>query len=184
MVSPVTHAPTAILRYLLAGEDGLARVTERLHRAASRRPGGKFGKAEARYLPQTPFPPLLWRPQCGRCRFYDEGSPGNPATCHLVGREGDRWGGEAIHPRAWCAFYVPPEGEPAFEWFRERLNPTGTTSVRGEYRPPLGELGIDSTSEREREVPVTTEGRPVEDGGDDRRGSDYRDDGEGDDGDR
>lgn len=185
MVSVLTHTPKTVLSYLLAGEDGLSRVGDRLHRAAHERPGGKFGKTEARYLPQTPFPPLLWQPQCGRCRFYEDGAPGEPATCHLVGREGDRWGGEAIHPRGWCAYYLPPEGEPAFEWYRERLNPIGTTSVRGEYRPRLGDRGIVSTPEREREIPVTVERRPVEDGGDRGAGigSQDGDDG-GDDGDR
>ncbi len=173
MASALTHAPTALLRYVLQGEDGLADVAERLHEAAHDRPGGKFGKDESLYLPQSPFPPLLWRPKCERCRFYEDGAPGDPAMCHIVGREGDRWGGEAIHPRGWCAYYLPPEGEPAFEWFRERLDPSGAETVRGEYRPPLGERGVDTTPERGREVPVTPEGHSGEaDGGRVREGED------------
>lgn len=166
MASVLTHAPMALLRYALSGEDGLAAVADRLHEAAHDRPGDKFGKGEAVYLPQSPFPSLMWRPKCERCRFYEDGSPGEPATCYIVGREGDRWGGEAIHPRGWCAYYLPAEGEPAFEWFRERLNPTGASTVRGEYRPPLAERGIPSTPQRERQVPVTAEGHAEEvDGG-------------------
>lgn len=160
MPSPLTHSLNVLASYLRGGEASLARIADRLHRTADRRPGGKFDKSEAVYLPQSPFPPLLWRPECERCRFYEDGEPGEPATCHLVGRPDDRWGGEAIHPRGWCAYYLPPAGEPAFTWLRERLRPSGAASVRGQYRPPFVQRGIRSESrERERSIPVTERGR-------------------------
>lgn len=157
MPSPLTHIPKVFVNYLLDGEEGLSRIEERLHRAAHQQPGEKFGKGEALYLPQSPFLPDMWRNSCERCRFYSDGEPGKPATCHIVGREGDRWGGEAIHPRGWCAYYLPAKGEPAFTWLPERLNPNGASTVRGQYRPPLQAHGVHSES-REREVPVTVAG--------------------------
>lgn len=164
MPSPLTHTPKVFVNYLLDREEGLSRVEERLHRAAHRQPGEKFSKREALYLPQSPFPPDMWRNSCERCRFYSDGEPGEPATCHIVGREGDRWGGEAIHPRGWCAYYLPAKGEPAFAWLPERLNPDGASTVRGQYRPPLAERGVHGGSrDREREVPVTVTGRRDED---------------------
>lgn len=112
------------------------------------------------YLPQSPVPPLLWRNECGRCRFWQEGGPGEAGRCHLVGRPGDPFGGERIHPRGWCGFYLPPEGEPAFAWLGERLDPTGASTVRGEYRETLADRGVETDSGRRAvEVPVTEEGR-------------------------
>lgn len=131
----LTHAPALLSTYLRRGEAGFDAMAERLHDRAHERPGERFGKGEAAYLPQTPVPPLGWPVRCERCRFYREGAPGAPARCHLVGREGDRWGGEAIHPRGVCALWMPPADEPAFAWLRDRLDPRGATSERGRYRP-------------------------------------------------
>lgn len=125
--------------YLRRGEPGLAAVEERLESAAHDQPDGKFGKRRARYLPQAPLPPTVWRTSCGRCRFWEAGEPGEAGRCHIVGREGDRFGGEAIHYRGWCAFWMPPRGEPPFAWVRERLRPSGRTSVRGVYDPGVTE---------------------------------------------
>jgi len=135
MVSPLTHWAAVLGTYARGGEDSLDDVADRIEAAAHDRPGGKFGKAEALYLPQAPFPPTLWRTSCGRCRFYEEGAPGEPGQCHVVGREGDRAGGEAIHYRGWCTYWMPPAGEPALAWLRQRLAPDGRTEVRGEYDP-------------------------------------------------
>jgi hypothetical protein len=137
MVSPLTHWAAVVGRYLQGGDADLAERAERVEGAAETRPEGKFGKKEALYLPQTPFPPTLWRTSCGRCRFWHEGEPGEPGTCHIVGREGDPFGGEAIHYRGWCAFWMPPPGEPVLAWIGERLHPDGRASVRGEYDTEL-----------------------------------------------
>lgn len=143
-----SHVPRMLYQYLRHGERGLSDVQDSLHERAHRRPGGKFGKREASYLPFRPFPLVLWDNRCERCRFYREGEPGDPATCHIVGREGDRYGGEAIHPEGWCGFYVPPAGEPALAWLRERVRPTGKTDVRGEYNPPTTEKAEIRRAER------------------------------------
>lgn len=143
MVSAIDHQADVLLAYYRDGERGLADVADRLHDGAHSQPGERFGKRQARYLPQSPFLPLLWRYQCGRCRFWEEGGPGEAGRCHVVGREDDPWGGEAIHPRGWCGLWMPPAGEPAFAWLRERLHPDGASNVRGEYRPALaGEGGV------------------------------------------
>lgn len=157
MVSPYTHWATVVGTYLTGDDATLDDVAERLEAAAHAQPGGKFGKEEAVYLPQAPFPPTLWRTSCGRCRFWEEGEPGEPATCHIVGRTGDRFGGEAIHYRGWCAYWMPPAGEPAFSWVSERLDPTGKESVRGKYDP---QVATDETRRRRR-----AKARPEADGG-------------------
>lgn len=173
MPSSLTHTPRLLWNYLRQGDRGVDEAAERLHHAAHDEPGKKFDKDSALYLPQSPFPPLLWRNQCERCRFWREGGPGEPGTCHIVGREDDPYGGEAIHPRGWCAFFTPPTGEPPFSWVRERLEPDGASAVRGRYDPSLrkkrdgkaGERGEEPTGSEEAErghVIAVTEG---EDGG-------------------
>lgn len=162
VVNWLEHPPRVLSAYLLRGEAGLTDLEEQLHEQAHRQPGHKFSKRETAYLPQSPFPPLLWRNQCERCRFYHDGGPGEPATCHIVGREGDSYGGEAIHPRGWCGLYLPPEGEPAFTWLHERLDPDGASSVRGLYKPWLatGQWGHRKGVEH---APTTEPGRPDQD---------------------
>lgn len=152
-VSVLDHAPNVLLTYLLDGEEGLAEMADRLHRKAHDQPERKFSKRDALYLPQTPFPPLLWRNTCGRCRFWREGGPGQAGQCHIVGRKDDRFGGQRIHPRGWCGLWMPPQGEPAFAWLREQLNPDGASAVRGRYKPWLA-------TRRKREK--TTEGTTIE----------------------
>lgn len=141
MVSPSTHWATVLRAYLRRGEAGLAEVAERLESTAHDLPDGKFDKDRALYLPQAPIPPTIWRTSCGRCRFWEEGGPGEPGRCHIVGREGDPFGGEAIHYRGWCAFWMPPAGEPPFAWIGERLHPDGKSAVRGVYDPVVTERG-------------------------------------------
>lgn len=135
MVSRLTHWAKVLRAYAASGEDGLADLAEEVEATAHDLPGGKFGKSKALYLPQAPLPPTVWRTSCGRCRFYEEGEPGEPPTCHIVGRPGDRHGGEAIHYRGWCAYWMPPPGEPALAWIGNRFRPDGTADVRGEYDP-------------------------------------------------
>lgn len=141
MTSQVTHAPKLIRAYLQQGEEGLAEIEEQIESEAHERPNGKFSKKRALYLPQAPFLPTIWRTSCGRCRFWEEGEPGESGHCHIVGREDDPFGGEAIHYRGWCGFWMPPEGEPAFAWINERLRPDGTSSVRGEFDPEMTAKG-------------------------------------------
>lgn len=157
MVNWLGHPPRVLSAYLRRGEAGLTDIEERLHEEAHDQPEGKFGKREVAYLPQSPFPPLLWQNRCGRCRFWEEGSPGEPGTCHIVGREGDPFGGEAIHPRGWCGLFTPASGEPAFAWFHERLNPDGASSVRGLYQPWLAEGRWGMAEDREH-APTTEPG--------------------------
>ncbi len=163
-VSVLAHQARVLRTYLTEGEAGLERVASRLHDRAHGQPGGRFGKRETSYLPQSPLPPVAWRYSCERCRFYEEGSPGGPATCHVVGREGDPYGGEAIHPSGWCGLWTPPAGEPAFAWVRERLRPDGKSSVRGEYDPAITRK---DRSRRETERHGEWVDIPIESGGDD-----------------
>lgn len=136
-VSWPAHPPRMLYKYLLHGEKGLSELETELRRKAQAEPRGKFSKADVSYLPLRPFPLLLWDNRCKRCRFYHEGEPGKPAQCHIVGHEGEKYGGEAIHPQGWCGLYTPPKGEPAFEWIRERFKPSGATDIRGEYNSPI-----------------------------------------------
>lgn len=166
MVNWLGHPPRVLSAYLSRGEAGLTDLEEKLHESAHRQPGHKFGKGEASYLPQSPFPPMLWRNQCERCRFYREGEPGESATCHIVGREGDPYGGESIHPRGWCGLYMPVGGEPAFAWLHERLHPDGASSVRGLYKPWLA-TGLWGHREDRTYAPTTEPGKPQREGEDD-----------------
>lgn len=162
VITWLEHPPRVLAKYLSRGESGLSDLEERLHEKAHDQPGGKFSKREAAYLPQSPFPPLLWRNQCERCRFYHDGSPGNPATCHIVGRNDDGFGGEAIHPRGWCGFYMPASEEPAFAWLHERVNPDGASSVRGIYEPWRAE-GAWGTADEYEYSPTTQPGEDDDD---------------------
>lgn len=149
MPSPLTHWGIVLKTYFQHGHEGLADIQNRLESEAHEQPGGKFSKKQVMYLPQGPIPPTVWRTSCGRCRFWEEGGPGEPGRCHIVGREDDSFGGEDIHYRGWCAFWMPPEGEPAFAWINQRLRPDGKTSVRGEYNPELTEKERRRTAQAE-----------------------------------
>ncbi|WP_435178005.1 high-potential iron-sulfur protein [Halorussus sp. AFM4] len=158
-ISWPSHATSVLLAYLKDGEDGLSNVAEGIHQRAHDRPGEKFGKAEATYLPQSPVPPTMWKECCGRCRFWREGSPGEAGKCHVVGRKGDRFGGEHVHPSGWCKLWMPPKGEPAFAWLFEQLDPTGADLTRGEYRPHPREAADQQTIDE-----AVEEGRARESG--------------------
>lgn len=153
MVSALTHWASVLAAYRRRGAGGLDDIADRLESAAHEQPGGKFSKSRALYLPQAPLPPTLWRTSCGRCRFWESGEPGEAGRCHIVGREGDPFGGERIHYRGWCAFWMPPAGEPALAWVAERLRPDGRSSVRGAYDP---ETTAKERRRRER-TPAPTE---------------------------
>ena len=151
----LAHYPRMLQAYLGRGEDGLAELEEELRTRASARPGGKFGKREAAYVPFVPLPPLEWRHRCGSCRFWVDEGPEKPGECMIVGRTGDPFGGKAIHEEAGCALFIPPAGESAFAWLREQFDPTGADLVRGEFHA------------RERQgvrIPVTDEGSGADSG--------------------
>lgn len=149
-----SHASKMLFRYLRDGERGLSEIADELHERAHDRPHGKFGKGEAAYLPQTPFPPNAWVNSCGRCRFWQEGDRGEAGSCHIVGRPGDSFGGERIHPRGWCKLWLPPANEPAFAWLFEQLDPTGADLERGNYRQHL------RTGGEQRTIDEVTEQNP------------------------
>jgi glucose/arabinose dehydrogenase len=136
----VTNYPKMLWRYWTRGEDGLKALEEELRSKAAARPEGKFGKREAAYVPFVPLPSADFRHECGRCRFWVDHGPGKAGECMIVGREGDPWGGDAIHEKAGCALFMPPAGESAFAWLREQVTPTGADLVRGEFHP-TGERG-------------------------------------------
>lgn len=148
------HWASVLATYLRRGEAGLADIEDRLESDARDHPSNKFSKKQAAYVPQAPLLPTLWRTSCGRCRFWEEGDPGEPGHCHIVGREDDPYGGEAIHYRGVCGFWLPPEGEPSFAWVKQRLRPDGKTSVRGEYDPEM------TAKERERKERPTISTEP------------------------
>ena len=132
----LTHYPRTLAAYRRRGEDGLAAIEEALRTKAAAQPEGKFSKKQAAYVPFVPLPPVDWRHKCGHCRFWVDHGPGEPGECMIVGREGDYLGGKAIHEEAGCALFMPPAGEPPFEWLSEQASPTGADLVRGEYHSP------------------------------------------------
>ena len=141
----LTHYPRMLAAYRRRGEDGLADLEEALRAKAAAQPGGKFGKRQAAYVPFVPLPPADWRHKCGHCRFWVDHGPGEAGECMIVGREDDYLGGKAIHEEAGCALFMPPAGEPPFEWVSEQLSPTGADLVRGEYHPPRPSADEDPT---------------------------------------
>ncbi|MBI2919162.1 MAG: hypothetical protein HYY01_14400 [Chloroflexi bacterium] len=52
-------------------------------------------------------------------------------TCAVVGVADDPWGGEAIHPLHWCAFWLNQQGDPPLRWLAEWADP-GLEPARGE----------------------------------------------------
>ncbi|PSP76107.1 glucose dehydrogenase [Halobacteriales archaeon QS_1_68_20] len=147
--SILKHYPRMLAAYLRRGEDGLSEIEEDLRSRAAAQPEGKFTKRQAAYVPFVPLPPLEWRHKCGHCRFWVDEGPGEAGQCMIVGTEDDGWGGESIHEEAGCALFMPPAGEPAFEWLREQRDPTGADLVRGEYHAPRS---------RGVEIPITDVG--------------------------
>ena len=94
--------------------------------------GRKFGNDEAVYLPFSP-PPGAWRYECQTCRYWQPAGTGGRSfpTCAVVGLDDDPFGGEAIHPLHWCAWWLPARGDPPLRWLAEWLNPA-LEPARGE----------------------------------------------------
>jgi hypothetical protein len=111
--------PFRVLSNLLTGQptlDQMAAETQHLVTLQRR----KFTKQEAGYFPLAPVPPLGWRYECGRCRFYESASK----TCSVMGLPSDDFGGETVHPLAWCAYWLPLEDQPLLAWVTEFGDPS------------------------------------------------------------
>ena len=109
------------------GEDGIAELERGVRELAAEKDGEKLHKHESLYAPQTPIPFGVWEYKCATCRFYvgpDESDDGSP-KCQVVGREGDLFGGESVHPEAWCGLWLPNEGQEWFDYVRDRLEGEG-----------------------------------------------------------
>lgn len=124
-LQPLPQAPLAALRtpfrvlqQLLTGSPTMAELEADI-RAETAALGRKRSKLEALYTPVPPVPPIAWRYECGRCVFYQAES----RTCSQVGLDADPLGGQAIHPLAWCAVWLPLRGQGLFAWFTELLDP-------------------------------------------------------------
>jgi hypothetical protein len=79
--------------------------------------GRKFNKDEAGYNPVFVAPPLTWEYTCRQCRFFQP----ETGTCKVVGLSSDPWGGAAIGSLAWCAYWLPLEGQAVLSWVPEVL---------------------------------------------------------------
>ncbi len=116
--------PFRVLGSLLTGTPSMEELTQEVN-TRQRSLGRKFNKVEAVYTLAPPVPPIAWRYECGRCRFYHAAN----RTCNVVGLRDDPWGGEAIHPLAWCAWWLPletgPTGtQPLIAWVTEVVDPS------------------------------------------------------------
>ena len=112
------RTPFRVLQSLLFGSPSMAELEADV-RAQTAQMGRKFSKVEVLYTAVPPLPPIAWRYECGRCVFYESGT----RTCSQVGLFGDPFGGEAIHPLAWCAYWLPLRGQALFAWANELLDP-------------------------------------------------------------
>jgi hypothetical protein len=114
-------APASVAGYLLDGEEGIDGLERGIR---TQMPAGKYPKRKSGYVPQSPFIPAAWEYKCATCRFY-QNPDGGESKCEVVGQEGDAFGGEKVHPEAWCGFWLPIEGQGFFEWARDRLEGDG-----------------------------------------------------------
>ena len=71
---------------------------------------GKFSKFAVAYSPIAP-PPVFWEYNCGSCRAFQK----EQQRCRWVSEEGFPQPQE-IHPAAWCAIFMPLEGERPLTW--------------------------------------------------------------------
>lgn len=115
--------PASVASYAVAGDRGVGGVAQEVRDWATGLPSGKISKYDAYYFPETPLPYGVWEYRCRTCRFYveaDDSDDGEP-KCEVVGQAGDLFGGEDIHPSAWCALWLPVDGRGWFEFVTERL---------------------------------------------------------------
>lgn len=65
---------------------------------------GQFLKPQVFYLPVSLIPPGVYFYECSSCVFYRQSGK----TCELVAGN--------IEPYAWCAIWLPKEGDRPFSW--------------------------------------------------------------------
>lgn len=109
------------------GESGITEIETEIRSLAAEKEGGKLHKHESLYAPQTPIPFGVWEYKCATCRFYvdPDTSPDEEPRCEVVGRQSDLFGGENVHPEAWCGYWLPNRGQEWFDYVRDRLEGEG-----------------------------------------------------------
>lgn len=120
VLAPLTIAVETVAAFAV-GEAGESQVEAYIRGLAAERPTGKFSKLDSYYVPFE-IPPVFWEYRCETCRFYQEANA-DAGTCDVVGRAGDPFGGEAISPQAYCAWWMPEADDEPFDWIRNRLAP-------------------------------------------------------------
>ena len=115
--------PASVIGYAVDGERGLSNIESAISDRADGLDAGKLSKYDVLYAPQAPIPFGVWEYKCKTCRFYERnGAKGGHAPgCQVVGQEGDPFGGEAVHPEAWCTLWLPEEERGFFTYLTERL---------------------------------------------------------------
>lgn len=111
--------PFRVLSFLLSGQPTLAQMEQETRDRVGLQ-GRKFSKTEANYAPLAPVPPLGWRYECGRCIFFNS----RDKTCQVMGLPDDGFGGESVHPIAWCSLWLPLENQPLLRWAAEFVDPS------------------------------------------------------------
>lgn len=100
--------------YGIDGEEGVQVLEDKVRERAQHATDGRFNKTDALYQPMAP-PPGVWDYRCQNCRFFIPGAGDDGGGhCGIVGHEEDPFGGRSISPEAWCALWLPEDGE---EWF-------------------------------------------------------------------
>lgn len=124
LASPSVIAGT-VAAYGVEGEEGVQSVADRVLERATRAENGRFNKTDVFYQPIAP-PPGVWDYRCRNCRFY-QGQPGEESEglCEIVGHGEDPFGGRSISPEAWCALWLPEDGDEWFSWVKRRMEGTG-----------------------------------------------------------
>ncbi len=113
------RTPFRVLQNLIFGSPSMAELEADVI-AQTAQMNRKFSKIEVLFNPVPPVPPIAWRYECGRCRFFQP----ETNTCSDVGLADDPFGGEAIHPLSWCAYWLPLRGQPLFAWVTEFIDPS------------------------------------------------------------
>lgn len=122
--------PATVAGYTAGGETTLDQIEGAIRSRATATERGKFSKYDSYYFPQSPAPPAAWEYVCETCRFYHEpDTAGDDPKCGVVGHEEDAFGGENIHPRGWCAYWMPKDGQGYLEWITDRLEGEDSTDA-------------------------------------------------------
>ncbi len=117
--SAAVVTPFRVLNALLTGTPSLDQLAQEVS-TRQQSLGRKFNKVEAVYTLAPPVPPIAWRYECGQCRFFQPATN----TCEVVGLRSDAFGGEAIHPLSWCAWWLPLANQPILAWVTQLIDPS------------------------------------------------------------